>query len=708
MEYARLLERRSRVVSMLRDVETQLRRQGCEPRPSSPIAKAEEVTKEADLMINGVFSWRGVEVCRRLFETFDADGDGVLSVTEVANYRDYLGIPEEEGVAWTFSDFLRHRLKIKRDLEKDALQVVSLSSKRWERVKKIFAKNKMPATEFQYICGACGCALSSRDSTYTLRLLRARAFVNASLRKDYKRRHTFGFHETSKVDADDVDFVYRETFLAWFFSGAATKKDLYAASVLSLRRWLRRLVSNTRTFMGLLGDIVDRGRLLKERLAALATERADLDVDIRVLASDKNDDDSDLDDGGLVAEGSLTYLTDLSNQSKDASVIVDFQVRKNIADKNDLKRLVKVATKLLQEDFDPELKRLFPKYAGLKVLFKDKIIRVLLTFQDKGPSLDGMLSRVLGVPLSTLITPKVSFRSALSLSDLLLRRGFCAGKDLALQLRLKGTYAHASLAMTFEELLEDAAEDEATLTQDQERKKRANDLAKARNSEKIGIEELPTEKSDVTEEAADRALKQARRTWLRRMLRYLRSTKAAHLNFTFSSLSELLFENAAIGALLPADWRRTLEPLLKEAGGLAAWWARYSNCLADDMALLRSAVDRPEKRKEPNFETTTARKLPDEEKRRFVDDMRRLTKNNNGKNAKKDPSSPSKEESFVDMLRRLDGNHAATLREGLDVLALASELLVGPKAIALQSGRLLLKLDLEGCDIFHALPKSSP
>lgn len=429
-EWAKLSDRRSAVISLLRSVCDQLRK--IDNPPLSRSDEAEGTTWAAQTKYAGAtsadwsgrqrLSWRGVELAETLFDHFDTDGDGCWTYGDFRRYLEGVGRPGEvdahvmahrevwrcymddlfgtshEGLVClehfvNYREYVEHRFPVEKDVLALGLLATPRDLDRWrtclerfdeldrELNKEVYGidepTGKVAATSFQQLCYDCGECLSYEECALSLRVHLRKNALMTTLREDYKARHLFSFHQESRVDGRDGQRIYRDAFAAWWLSSRETLRPLapFAGSccgaLLGFRTWLRRSKRNVGRVMGLIASFVDRGLITPERLARLKEDHAKWDFAVEI--GDEAADFADA-DGNMSIEVEYEHVDDPGEfhakmqvpGTCGSSICVDFPA-KDGADPREVMRLRKLVVDFIHAHLEDDLAKL-PYFHGVRVI----------------------------------------------------------------------------------------------------------------------------------------------------------------------------------------------------------------------------------------------------------------------------------------------------------------------------------------------------
>ena len=429
-EWGRKKDRRSAVVSLLRSVCEQLRKN--KNAPLSRDAEALGLTnscqpKYALSTFKGKLSWRGAELCATLFDAFDGDNDKRWTYSDFRRYLEAVGRPAEfeavvldssESFRCYFDDlygtdernliglehFRNYRECIEdvHPVEKDVLACGLSASPQvleaWRAVRKTWdaliafgahplvvsirralpmeqaeerPPHTLPAAMFRQLCHDSGLTLMAEEAAKLWHVHTRKNALMVEIRTEYKYKHRFGFHQLSHVDSDP-SLIYRDAFIGWWFAGRPLLPTAPrgAGAVLGLRRMLRRVLTTGNACYTRVKRAVDRGLLA--RLGLVKDDLATLDLSLAT-----GDEGKDLQDeeGRLGVEIDVEHGEDATStkaklqvpSQSGASLNLDFPCRED-ADEDDLRRFKKRLKVVLEQYVVPPLQELTPGFHTVRVI----------------------------------------------------------------------------------------------------------------------------------------------------------------------------------------------------------------------------------------------------------------------------------------------------------------------------------------------------
>ena len=359
------------------------------------------------------------------------------------------------------------------------------------------------------------------------------------------------------------------------------------------------------------------------------------------------------------------------------------------------------------------------------------MLRVQFLWKAEGTVDRALAGLRLGVTLEDLL-PELSgsFRTYSTLRDVLCDAKAFFGFETRFRCAARCSIARRAVAALLEELLRAADEASALSDADVAEKARAHGRARDRTLAShgdllapgevplVGItgHARPRRAATAAREAHDAAAGSARGGLARALCRALAATKATSVDFAFRSLDALVLGSAAALSAVPARWARPLRSLLEPRGGPAAAWSRFREALAGEIAQLWAAVEaaeaaaaeRAEARAKADADAWAAMTRDEKRRRRFLRDKAALAEKLGGAIARatgvEEKAAEAADEAPVDFGRRVRSEHAASVREALELYRLATSVLSGVTAAAAHSHRAKVEVALEGFDVFEPLP----
>lgn len=677
-EWAKLVDRRSAVVSLLRSTRAQLVAAG--QKPLSPEVE-EEVPKKSGLE----FAWRRKEVAREVLEAFDVDGDGALNDTEWANYRRCVAGDET----------LREDDVLAADLSLFSEKILE-----WRRVARDFDGN------FASSCAACGATYFSRSEADVLardHFRKNRAC--AELRAEHARKHLFEEPRSSRIK--DPNRLCKDGFLAWWFSNRPQPEFGFARAAASacfrLGRGLRAIKRHTDLIASEIGKLVERGLLQRARLQAAKLSAATLEASVTVGEGSTPGARLDLKLGPI--ENSHRFAADLQiPAAARASVNLDVQVRPG-TDRATVRRLADKATTVFRRHFEADFK-CWPGFLGLRVFPVGDSLRLQLLWKT---TLDDWLQRVLGLPDALDFVPEAeaSLKLGQSIPDLLLS----ASHEFWASASLRITYAHDLLGLVLGEVIASRRDATQTRERDSQNRRRAYDAAVSRTRAshgpilaagehpEAGVTGYGAPRKDLTD--AQARLRDRFDIFfdehLARFQRILRGTRSARFAFHFKTLEQLLRDNALVRNLLGPPKPLRAATTTKH---VAVWWAEVSSKVASEIEALWAQVDNEESREQVRLrkqaqdraDRLAALSAVERKRLDFAEDLAKLQ-------AKMQGEHPAQHEDSDPRVA-----HAKTLRDGLELYSLACTALTGPTNLTVHSRQLRVTVVMQGLELFDVFP----
>ncbi|KAJ1453626.1 hypothetical protein M885DRAFT_523874 [Pelagophyceae sp. CCMP2097] len=640
-EWAKLADRRSAVISLLRSVKQQLVK--LHQPPMSRSDEAEGVTAAAQPKFAGSsaaewgraaspLSWRGHELARRLFDAFDEDGDGLWTFADFGCYLTAVGRPDEfeahvlsSREVWrsyvhdlygtcegkmALENFVSYReaVELLYPIEVDALSAglsaTPLKLQEWRKCIVEFdtvdedsaleanteANGTAPLESFQLLCANIGEVLTLEEAALSLHWLGAKCRCMGELRKEFKRKHVFGFHQTSTVSGDFDHQLCKDGFIAWWLSGRVkpaveapmTRGAL--ATILGLRGALARARLMLRNASAGVSSLVERGLVTAQGLLSLCKGNGGdhvAKVELQVAIGGDGGDLS-VGDGGFGFEIELGEIDNFADHFAEfglpataaSSVVIDLSTKPG-ATAADLAQLRAHVSELLKQHVEPDLRKT-PHFQTLRVVKAtvgtggeaEVVIRLQFIWKAPEGTFDFFVLANFGVgTFDFFVLAKSMALPGISLLDLvpeLIITGRCShplselvssaqlntGEDVSLRLTAKATLARKALVLLGEELLWKEGEALQLRRADVAERVVAHANAKRRTLEshgallkpgelpETGITGFEAEAKSQTE-AAESESSYANRMWTLarwRLLRLLKSTKSTTLEWCVHSV----------------------------------------------------------------------------------------------------------------------------------------------------------------------------
>lgn len=620
------------------------------------------------------------------------------------------------------------------------------------------AHGKVPAVAFQQLCYNCGgdayftaeCELSTARQA-------AHNSVCTSVRKAYAKRHAFEDTIQRSTTEDDPAYVYREAFLGWWFSNRPRPDDraisrLALACTKALCSFARQIFRTATKVANAIFSQFARGILPFGRIQnAKSCSVANLDVEVHIGSLDRSDNGSgaSLELRFGMIENTQPFLTQMQIPSgAGSSIVVDFALQPS-ADTTVLLHLKKQLVKFFNLCFLADLKRLPGDFLGVRVLIvhgsdgsSPRFARVQLLWRA---TIDGWLQRSagLGSVLDLIHNAKASLRINKTLTDMLLNDTLNPNYGLEISAKASASYANFLCGLLLEEELY-ARRERAIIKQREEalerkaqRKAHERTLAshgpilEMNELSGLGVMPLPTKAAKIAEPIYRQRCKYEkaldRHLW--RIVRCLKGTNQLQLELSFRHVHEFLFENTFLRNFIDANTSRRLGNLLDGKGALSACWRRVSVAIADELSKLSTeiekieALDRERRAADAKAEAERLNSMSPVDRKRlaFAREMMKLQRNLGSKFSSRETtadiaerasvqrSQPYRQQNaHVDLLRRVQVNHAKAARVALDLYALCCDTLLGPACVTLHSDRFCLSVDIDGFDVFDVLPSLSP
>lgn len=720
-EYKRLLDRRSSIVSSLRSVNGHISRLGL-----SPLSQGESLSEEIDRTMlrrqlmtttrSGRLSWRGLELAHALFDAYEVNGR-----LNVAAYLSDLG-RDDQVKRCNLEEFVQHREEIEaqRPIEADMLALgfvaMPLILHRWKKYGRTFDSfeggSKVSVEHFKQLCFECDASAGS----LLLKTHLDHNVVCSSVRDDYARRHrVFGCAQTSRV-MSDREFLYRDAFLAFLFSGRPNDQkgcaSLFSDFVRGFRTFLRQRTNSLSRALHTLSTIVARGFLPPGRTcSAKAADAATLNVSVLVG-----------DGGGRGAGVEVRYaLVDpvrFSTEKKlpknvGSCVLIDLAIRSGTERKH-IMRLKKQFVVMFKRYVENDFKKFLPGFFGIRLVHVETTFRVQLLWRQDA-TLDSMLLRrkIYAKASDFFQECRASLRFAMSLTELL----SSAGEPLELEASCSLSYARDLISLLLEEVLYHRKEERKREEMEQGIKRAAHHKAIERTiashgritdnkvDDLIGItgyvEEIRTDTVAMERHRNQEDAQSESHLW--RFLRLLRGSKHLQFEFAFGGIGDLLFNNAMASTLLGRHQRRALQEALSN---IDQWWKQVISSMSDEMDKLWNKVrnveeaeakrgaarDKAEAERLANMsETERKREAFDEEKKKLLQSMKREDDIDRTLAAAAAAAADEVEE-------------AKRLRDALEFYELCCTAFVGPLNVTIQSSNVTLSVEFDGMDIFDNLP----
>jgi hypothetical protein len=460
---------------------------------------------------------------------------------------------------------------------------------------------RVPQSDFQLWAFASGEVLPQARCHEATALHFRHNAVMADVRMAYARKHRFGTHQTSAINPEDRQHLYRSGVAGWWFSGRPrvvlrTMERRLIALRLGFIRSLRNLSSMASFVTDRLGAICVRGLI---GAALINKVKQDLG---RYTATLEIGNAEDVDDG-LGASFSLEHCDNPAKAFADAglatgigsAVWVDFLVRQDASDKA-LSRAVATLQSLLQEMVGGELGQM-GSFHGLKVFRwqheADKCVVARVALQFKPDTSVDLALRQLNVGLKfSDALPELSASLHLShpLTEMLESERFAVG-DVCVAASGAALVARQVVAAVAAELLY-LAEDEAGASRvEQAERRAAHAAALERTAAAVPAEPSLTGTLTGTltglaaEKRVDTDASIGLRSFKARLLRrsawalasFVHATKACAIEQRFASLEECFFGGEWVAALLPLWCTRRM---VQTPGALATLWKETSGWLS--------------------------------------------------------------------------------------------------------------------------------
>jgi hypothetical protein len=109
----------------------------------------------------------------------------------------------------------------------------------------------------------------------------------SEVREYFAARNEFAFHQTSLVDGNDAEHIYRDAFLAWWMSARPRPslracESLVCALKLRMQRGLRNTIAAIRRFRMIMINLVDRGLIAETNVTKIKQEQSRYDISLEV------------------------------------------------------------------------------------------------------------------------------------------------------------------------------------------------------------------------------------------------------------------------------------------------------------------------------------------------------------------------------------------------------------------------------------------
>ena len=347
-ERRNILDERKAILDELHAIEASLRENG-EPvdvfEPAYHGFHRRHTEGEANGLVSRTtgFTAVGVDKVRLIFDRFDLDGSGALTLLEFRGYLEALGrmppnpaavragaatAPDPASVsvpysavesaeafaAWghdlyqvsgagllTFGGFLALRLATERvtplmaDLRRLRLGEHHTGAEEFARARRCFdafdvseGRGVVANGELQLLLHASGFTTTREEVGHILARMWAVNAIAAEIRTGYAKRRFYTFEQLSSVDPEDTDAVYREAFCGWWASqrgGAYAMPQGWRLTAMRFamdaRLQVRRLAARGEAFKARL-RAAGRGGMLRRKMAACRLELLGADFALAV------------------------------------------------------------------------------------------------------------------------------------------------------------------------------------------------------------------------------------------------------------------------------------------------------------------------------------------------------------------------------------------------------------------------------------------